>query len=298
MDERTTDIATTSFVTHRNLLFTIAYEMLGSASDAEDILQETWMRWANVDIKNVRDHRAYLVRITTRQSLNLLRTLKRRREEYVGNWLPEPILTAPDVADDVELSESISMALMIVLDSLSPTERAVFVLHDIFGVGYDEIANTVDKSEDAVRQIASRARKRVEERRPRKTASRQEARAALETFQQAIQTGEIEGFLKVLAPDVVFISDGGGVKRAALKPIAGAERFAKTISNGMRKAGAEFTTVLTTINGGPALTVYLDGEMDGILAAHVENSLITGLYYVRNPEKLSRIDTVTYPTFG
>ena len=162
-----TDPATEAFVAHRNLLFTVAYEMLGSAADAEDVLQETWLRWVKVDLEQVRDQRAYLVRITTRQSLNRLRTMKRRKEAYVGPWLPEPLLTAPDVAEDVELAESLSMALMLVLETLSPTERAVFVLREVFDVGYDEIAAAVDKSPAAVRQIAHRARQHVDARRPR-----------------------------------------------------------------------------------------------------------------------------------
>ena len=152
------DCATEGFVAHRNLLFTVAYEMLGSAADAEDVLQETWLRWAGVDLGTVRDHRAYLVRITTRQALNRLRTLGRRRESYVGPWLPEPLLTAPDVAEDVELAESVSMAMLLVLETLTPTERAVFVLREVFDLAYDEIAEAVDKSPAAVRQIAHRAR--------------------------------------------------------------------------------------------------------------------------------------------
>lgn len=287
------DRATDAFVKHRNLLFTVAYEMLGSASDAEDVLQETWLRWVNVDLEQVRDFRAYLVRITTRQSLNMLRSQKRRREEYVGSWLPEPILTAPDVAEDVELSESISMALMIVLDSLSPTERAVFVLREIFGVGYDEISQTVEKSEAAVRQIASRARKHVDERRPRVTATRKEQRAALESFKHAIETGDIQAFLSVLSPDVVLIADGGGIKSAALKPVSGAKRIANALAVNIAKHNMVIGARLTTINGGPALLMTLNGEVDGILAAHLEDNMITGLYYVRNPEKLSRIEFET-----
>ena len=160
------DSATDTFVAHRNLLFTVAYEMLGSAADAEDVLQETWMRWINVDTEHVRDQRAYLVRITTRQSLNRLRAMKRRKEAYVGPWLPDPLLIAPDVAKDVELAESVSIGLMIVLETLSPTERAVFVLREAFGISYNEIAAAVGKSPAAVHQIAHRARQHVDARRP------------------------------------------------------------------------------------------------------------------------------------
>src|SRR5918912_2204008 len=170
------------FVTHRSLLFTVAYEMLGSAADAEDIVQDTWLRWADVDRAEVRDPRAYLVRIVTRQALNRLRTLARRREDYVGEWLPEPLLTSPDVAEDAELAESVSMAMLTVLETLGPTERAVLVLHEVFDVPYDEIAEAVGKSAAAVRQIAHRAREHVAARRPRTTVSRTEQRRAVERF--------------------------------------------------------------------------------------------------------------------
>src|ERR671917_2428627 len=162
------------FLTHRSLLFTVAYEMLGSATDAEDVVQETWLRWADVERAEVRDPRAYLVRIVTRLCLNRLRTLARQREEYVGEWLPEPVLTSPDVAEDVELAESVSIAMLAVLETLLPTERAVFVLHEVFDVPHDEIAVALDKTPAAVRQIATRARKHVAARRPRTTVSRTE----------------------------------------------------------------------------------------------------------------------------
>jgi RNA polymerase sigma-70 factor (ECF subfamily) len=185
-DDQAIDRATETFVAHRNLLFTVAYEMLGSAADAEDVLQETWLRWVEVDLEQVRDQRAYLVRITTRQALNRLRTMSRRKESYVGPWLPEPLLTAPDVAQDVELAESVSMAVMLVLETLSPTERAVFVLREVFDVGYDEIAAAVDKTPAAVRQIAHRARRHVDARRPREVVSQSQTRAALESFLLAL----------------------------------------------------------------------------------------------------------------
>jgi len=148
------DAATEAFLAHRNLLFTAAYELLGSAADAEDVLQETWLRWVDVDLDTVRDQRAYLVRIATRQALGRLRTLGRRKESYVGPWLPEPLLTTPDVAEDVALADSVSMAMLLVLETLTPTERAVFLLRDVFALEYDEIADAVDKSPAAVRQIA------------------------------------------------------------------------------------------------------------------------------------------------
>ncbi|MET9464014.1 RNA polymerase sigma-70 factor [Streptomyces sp. NPDC006544] len=290
---RATDPATETFVAHRNLLFTVAYEMLGSAADAEDVLQETWLRWIKVELAQVRDHRAYLVRIATRQALNRLRTMKRRKEAYVGQWLPEPLLTAPDVAEDVELAESVSMAMMLVLETLSPTERAVFVLREAFDVGYEEIAAAVEKSPEAVRQIAHRARRHVDARRPRRTVSPAESRAALASFQRAIETGDPQGLLDVLAPEVVLVSDGGGIKQAALRPIAGAEKVTRFMFGGLGKNRSLITMAPTVVNGTPALLVRLDGEIDGVMAVRVEDARITGLYYVRNPEKLSRVVSET-----
>ncbi|WP_327581480.1 RNA polymerase sigma-70 factor [Nonomuraea sp. NBC_00507] len=305
MSERTTDpaeppargegmdCATESFVAYRNLLFTVAYEMLGSATDAEDVLQETWLRWMKVDVAQVSDQRAYLVRITTRQSLNRLRTMKRRKEAYVGPWLPEPLLTTPDVAEDVELAESVSMALMLVLETLSPTERAVFVLREAFDVSYNEIAAAVGKSPAAVRQIAHRARHHVEARRPREAVSPGEARAVLESFQRALQTKDLQGLLDVLAPEVVVISDGGGVKQAAPRPIIGADKVARFIVGGLGKAQVALTGDPIVINGNPALLVRVDGEIDGVIAIRVEDARITGLYYVGNPKKLTHLEAET-----
>ncbi|MER6290462.1 RNA polymerase sigma-70 factor [Streptomyces sviceus] len=293
MSEHTTDPATETFVAHRNLLFTVAYEMLGSAADAEDVLQETWLRWIKVDLGQVRDLRAYLVRITTRQALNRLRTMTRRKEAYVGPWLPEPLLTAPDVAEDVELSESLSMALMCVLETLSPTERAVFVLREVFDVDYDEIAAAVEKSPDAVRQIAHRARRHVDARRPRRTASAGETRAAVASFRRALETGDLQGLLDVLAPDVVLVSDGGGVKQAALRPIVSADKVARFITGGIAKFTVTLTGEATEVNGGPALVLRVNGEIDGVLAVRVEDGRISGLYYVRNPQKLTRVTSRT-----
>ncbi|MEU9773118.1 RNA polymerase sigma-70 factor [Streptomyces sp. NPDC047968] len=291
MTDDTTALATQAFIAHRNLLFTVAYEMLGSAADAEDVLQETWLRWATVDLGRVSDPRAYLVRISTRQALNRLRTVKRRREAYVGQWLPEPLITTPDVTEDVELAESMSMAMMLVMETLAPTERAVFVLREVFEVGYDEIAQAVDKSPDAVRQIAHRARKHVGARRPRTTASAGEAQAALESFRRAVETGNPQDLLDVLAPDVVLLSDGGGLKKAALHPVLGAEKIVRFYLGGTAKLQATVTWEPTVVNGSPALAAYLDGVLDGVMAVRVEKTRIAGLYFVRNPEKLARLDS-------
>jgi RNA polymerase sigma-70 factor, ECF subfamily len=293
MSDHAADRATETFVAYRNLLFTVAYELLGSAADAEDVLQETWLRWVKVDVGQVRDQRAYLVRITTRQALDRLRTMRRRREAYVGPWLPEPLLTAPDVAEDVELAESVSMALMLVLETLSPTERAVFVLREAFDIGYDEIAAAVDKSPAAVRQIAHRARQHVDARRPREVVSPSQTRAALEAFQRAVDTRDLQSLLDVLAPEVVLVGDGGGVKQATLRPIVGAEKVVRYFFGGFGKPEDTLTVDPAVVNGNPALVVRLDGELDGVLAIRVEDARITGLYYVRNPEKLTRVESET-----
>nr|WP_226029395.1 RNA polymerase sigma-70 factor [Streptomyces hyderabadensis] len=283
------DAATEDFVAHRNLLFTVAYEMLGSAADAEDVLQETWLRWAGVDLATVRDRRAYLVRITTRQALNRLRTLGRRKESYVGSWLPEPLLTTPDVAEDVELADSVSMAMMLVLETLAPVERAVFVLREVFDLGYDEIAEAVEKSPAAVRQIAHRARAHVAARRPRGEVTATESRQALAAFQRAVETGDLQGLLDVLSPDVVLLGDGGGIKQAVLRPIIGADKVARLMLGGLVKLDMEMRMDPALVNGHPALVVRLDGELDTVVAVRFDEGRITGLYAVRNPEKLSHM---------
>ena len=283
------DCATEGFVAHRNLLFTVAYEMLGSAADAEDVLQETWLRWAGVDLGTVRDQRAYLVRITTRQALSRLRALGRRKESYVGPWLPEPLLTAPDVAEDIELADSVSMAMLLVLETLAPTERAVFVLREVFDLAYDEIAEAVGKSPAAVRQIARRARAHVAARRPRGVVSPAQAHDALEAFRRAVETGDLQSLLDTLAPDVVFLSDGGGVKQAALAPVAGAGPVASILG----RIGAAASLQPAQVNGYPALIIRLDGEIDTVIAVRIDGGLITGLYAVRNPEKLSHMERET-----
>ncbi|KPM54980.1 RNA polymerase sigma24 factor [Frankia sp. R43] len=287
------DPATEMFVAHRNLLFTVAYEMLGSAADAEDVLQESWLRWAGVDLATVRDPRAYLVQITTRQALNRLRTLGRRRESYVGPWLPEPLLTAPDVAEDVALADSVSMAMLLVLETLRPAERAVFVLREVFDFGYDEIAAAVDKSPATVRQIAHRARAHVSARRPAAVVSAAETRGALDAFQRAVETGDLQNLLDILAPDIVLLGDGGGVRKAVLRPVAGAGKVARLLAAGLGRFGAVLSLQQVQVNGYPALVLRLDGEIDSVVTVRIDDGLITGLYVVRNPEKLSRIERET-----
>jgi RNA polymerase sigma-70 factor (TIGR02957 family) len=278
------DAGADPFVEHRGLLFTVAYEMLGSTADAEDVLQESWLRWADVDRDEVRDPRAYLVRIVTRQSLNRLRTLQRQRESYVGTWLPEPLVTSPDVLEDVELADSVSFAMLVVLETLTPLERAAFVLHDVFGFDHDEIAAATDRTPAAVRQLVSRARSHVQARRPR-VEPPANAEQILAEFFTAASTGRVEPLLALMAPDVVLHNDGGGKKKAALKPIFGAEKVARFLA-AVVPQDAAVDVRSGVVNGAPALFLYLDGELDSIGTLTSEDGLVKEIYLVRNPDKL------------
>jgi RNA polymerase sigma-70 factor (TIGR02957 family) len=281
------------FVAHRGLLFTVAYEMLGSAADAEDVVQETWLRWdaiGGVARAEVGDPRAFLVRMVTRKALDRLRSNTRRREEYVGEWLPEPLLTAPDVADDVELAENVSIAMLTVLETLTPTERAVFVLREVFDTPYDEIAEAVGKSAAAVRQVAHRAREHVAARRPRMEVSRTEQQAVVERFVAAVTQGDLQGLLDVLAPDVVAVADGGGVVQAVVNPVIGAKKVANLLRPFNRLApDAEILPVL--LNGAPGVLIVGTVDVaDTAISFVVENGRISRIYAIRNPAKLGRID--------
>jgi RNA polymerase sigma-70 factor (TIGR02957 family) len=271
------------FVAHRSLLFTVAYEMLGSAADADDVLQESWLRWAGVDRSQVRDPRAYLIRVVTRQALNRLRTLSRSREDYVGEWLPEPLLTSPDVAEDVELAESVSIAVLTVLETLGPVERAVFVLREVFEMPYGEIAEAIGKSAAAVRQIARRAREHVAARRPRVRVSRSEQEAVAERFLAALRSGQLQELMEVMAPDVILIADGGGLAAAAPAPVHGAELVAKLLARPNR--------VVSTVwlNGAPAGRIEIDGRVAAVSLV-VENGRVTRIHAMANPRKLTRLE--------
>jgi RNA polymerase sigma-70 factor (TIGR02957 family) len=284
------------FVAHRGLLFTVSYEMLGSAADAEDTVQETWLRWDAIGEEAraaVRDPRAFLVRIVTRKALDRLRSAARRREEYVGEWLPEPLLTAPDVADDVELTESVSFAMLTVLETLTPTERAVFVLREVFDMPYGEIAEVIGKSATAVRQIGHRAREHVAARRPRMEVSRGEQQEVVERFLAAVTNGDLQGLMDVLAPDVVLVADGGGVAQAVVNPVVGAKKVANLLRPFTRLApGAAFLPML--LNGAVgARLVGTDDGYDTAISFVVEGRRISRIYAVRNPAKLGRIDVET-----
>ncbi len=239
----------------------------------------------------VRDPRAYLVRMVTRQALDRLRTLTRRREDYVGVWLPEPLLTSPDIADDVELAESVSIAMLTVLETLGHTERAVLVLHEVFDVPYDEIAEAVGKSSAAVRQIAHRARAHVAARRPRMAVSRTEQQQVVERFLAALTAGDLQGLLDVMAPDVVVVADGGGLAPAALRPVSGRDRVAGLLARfASLVPPVEITTPLVT--GAVAARIAPGGEFDTAITFVVEDGRITRMYAMRNPHKLGRLDEV------
>ncbi|MES9538286.1 RNA polymerase sigma-70 factor [Actinomadura sp. NPDC000600] len=283
------------FEQYRNLLFAVAYRMLGTAADAEDAVQDAWLRWSAGDRSGVSDPKAYLVRITTNVALDRLRSAQARRETYIGPWLPEPMLTSPDVAEDAEMSESVSMAMLVVLETLSPLERAVFVLKEVFGYPYAEIARALDRSEASVRQLGTRARKHVEARRPRFEVGGAERRAATERFFEAVLGGDVNKLMEVLAPEVALWSDGGGKVRAPLRAIFGAEKVARFLSaiggqpyRGVDPADMRFRRV--QLNGEPAIVVDgPDGPISAVSADIGEDGRIAALHLIANPDKLRAV---------
>ncbi len=282
---------TDPYLLHRSLLFTVAYQMLASAADAEDVVQETWLRWADLDDgrrAEVLDARAYLLRIVTRQALNRLRTVARRREDYVGEWLPEPLLTSPDLADDVELAGSVSIAMLTVLETLTPTERAVFVLREVFDLPYDEIAQAVGKTSATVRQVAHRAREHVAARRPRVRVDRSEQERVLRRFLAAVTTGDVQSLMDVLAPEVVLVADGGGLARAARHPLHGAKQVAAFLS-AFPRVGSGATIDTLCLNGALAARIEQAAFGTTVVSVAVENGRITHVYAMRNPTKLARL---------
>jgi len=269
----------------RPLLFTVAYEILGSAADAEDVVQDSYLRWCEVDQHTVANPRAYLARIVTRQALNRLRTLSRRREDYVGTWLPEPVRTEPDASTDALLAESVSMAMLLVLETLKPAERAVFVLHEVFGYAHREIADLVGKSEPTVRQIAHRAREHVRARRRRFEPPSDTTAEVVIRFLRAASTGDVSTLLDLLAPDVVHVSDGGGKVRAARRPVVGADLVARFVTKAASRTVASRVEI-TTVNALPAVLCHAGEDLDYVLLFEIADGLVERLYAVRNPEKL------------
>ncbi len=275
----------------RPLLFTIAYEILGSATDADDVLQDSYLRWAQVDLAEVRDTKSYLAQLVTRQALNALRAEARRREDYVGPWLPEPLLLdgrhAHDALADVVLAESVSMAMLVVLETLTPDERAVFVLREVFGFDHAEIATAVGKSTAAVRQIAHRARAHVQSRRRRFEPVAPDRSEQITTeFLTAAASGDVAALMAVLAPDVAFTSDSNGKVSAARRPVVGAEKVARFILGLMQRMGPEHRISLAVYNGAPALVVHEGDRPDGVITIDVADGRITNFYAMRNPDKL------------
>ncbi|MDP5181544.1 RNA polymerase sigma factor SigJ [Blastococcus sp. BMG 814] len=287
------------FDRHRGLLFSVAYQMLGSVADAEDVVQDTWLRWSAVDRGEVADARAYLVRIATHLALDRLGSARARRESYVGPWLPEPLLTgtdpvttAPAPADPVaaaEVGEQVSLALLVVLETLSPAERALFVLREVFGLPTAEVATTLGRSESAVRQMAHRAREHVQARRPRFDTDRRAQFEVTERFFAACAGGDVGELLAVLAPDVVLVSDGGGKVTAALRPITGADKVAR-FALGVAAQGLELADVrigVAEVNGGPGIVAWAGGDPLLAMSLVVADGRIEQVLLVRNPDKLA-----------
>jgi RNA polymerase sigma-70 factor (ECF subfamily) len=279
------------FTSLRPLLFTIAYEILGSSTESDDVLQESYLRWAEVDLADVTDAKAYLAKLVTRQALNALRSQARRREEYVGPWLPEPLLLdTADPSADVVLAESVSMAMMVVLETLSPDERAVFVLREVFGFGHDDIASTIGKSTAAVRQMAHRAREHVQSR--RKRFDPVDPKRSLELTAQffaTASTGDVPSLIAMLAPDVVWTADSDGKASAARRPITGADKVARLVVGLARFTVDGGRVEPAFYNGAPALVLYLHDKLEGVVSVEIIDGLITHFYAMRNPEKLGGV---------
>jgi RNA polymerase sigma-70 factor, ECF subfamily len=273
-----------AFEEHRRTLFGIAYRMLGSVADAEDMVQEAWLRWDATDA-DVQNPRAYLARTVTNLALNHLGSAAVRREEYVGPWLPEPLVTEPDASHDVERAESVSLAMLVVMETLSPLERAVFVLKDVFGFPYAEIARVLDRSEASVRQVSHRARSHVQARRPRYAAP-DEVQEVTERFLEACLGGDMNQMMELLAPDVTAWTDGGGKVQAALRPLHGADKVARWLFGVLRRAEAEVSARFADVNGQPGIVLLLGGQPDAVGVLDVADGRITGLRLVRNPDKL------------
>jgi RNA polymerase sigma-70 factor (ECF subfamily) len=290
------------FDEHRGLLISVAYRVLGSVTDAEDAVQEAWLRWSGVDHTEVADPRAFLVRVTTRLAIDRLRRAKARRESYVGPWLPEPILTRQDPAEDAAMAESVSMAMLVVLETLSPLERAVFVLREAFGMPHAEIADVLGRREEAVRQLAHRAREHVRERRTRFDADRDEQRRVTERFLAAASDGDFESLMEVLSPGVTLVADGGGRALAPRRPVRGAEKVARFLvaivgekqtarfleSIGLEASG-EISVRLAQVNGETGVVITVLDEPISALVMDVTDGLVRTIRMVANPEKLAGV---------
>ncbi|MFB8403384.1 RNA polymerase sigma-70 factor [Streptomyces sp. NPDC055912] len=286
-----TDTLTEHFEEHRSMLLGVAYRMLGRAADAEDVVQEAWLRWTAEDRTEVREPRAFLVRITARLAIDRLRQAQARRESYVGPWLPEPVVTdfgptAPDTAERALLADSVSLAVLVVLESLSPLERAVFVLREAFGFPYAEIATALDRSEAAVRQLAGRARRHVDEGKPRYDVDPTERRDLTERFLTAAAGGDLGGLLALLAPDVRLVGDSGGKSKAPLRIIESADKVGRFLHATAQGADGIFEFRFLELNGAPALLALVDGRPDSVFQIEVLDGRVQCVYIIRNPDKL------------
>ncbi|MFE7271024.1 RNA polymerase sigma-70 factor [Streptomyces sp. NPDC057623] len=292
----TTDTETDVFEEHRPVLLGVAYRMLGRVADAEDVVQEAWLRWSHVDRSEVREPRAYLVRITTRLAIDRLRQVKARGETYVGPWLPEPYVTdfgdtVPDTAERAVLADSVSLAVLVVLESLSPLERAVFVLREAFGYPYAEIAAMLDRGEAAVRQLAGRARKHVDERRPRYEVDPVQRRDLTERFLAAAAEGDLEGLMSLLAPDVRLVGDSGGKAKAPVRVLESADKVGRFLVGVAQKGAADVSFRFLEVNGGPAVLVRSGDKPDSVFQLDVRDGRIQAVYIIRNPDKLTSLAT-------
>ncbi|MFD6275343.1 RNA polymerase sigma factor SigJ [Streptomyces sp. NPDC060209] len=290
----TADTVTELFEEHRPFLTGVAYRMLGRVADAEDVVQEAWLRWSSAERDEVREPRAFLVRITTRLAIDRLRHLRSRREAYVGPWLPEPVVTefgpaVPDSTERAVLADSVSLALLVVLESLSPLERAVFVLREAFGFPYADIGATLDRSEAAVRQLAGRARRHVDERKPRYDVDPAVRRDLTERFLAAASGGDLERLLALLAPDVRLVSDSGGKAKAPRRIIETADKVGRFLLAVGQARSATTDVRILELNGGPALVFSVDGEVDTVFQTEVGGGVIRCVYVIRNPDKLAGV---------
>ncbi|MCM3297673.1 RNA polymerase sigma-70 factor [Streptomyces pseudogriseolus] len=293
----TADTATELFEEHRSVLMGVAYRMLGRVADAEDVVQDAWLRWSGGDRSEVREPRGFLVRITTRLAVDRLRQIKARGETYVGPWLPEPYVTdfGDTVADGAEravLADSVSLAVLVVLETLSPLERAVFVLREAFGHPYAEIAAMLDRGEPAVRQLAARARRHVDERRPRYEVDPARRRDLTERFLDAASGGDLAGLLELLAPDVRLVGDSGGKARAPLRVLDGADHVGRFFVGVADKGVPDVSVRMVELNGGPALLVLSGGKPDTVVQIDADGDRIRTVYVVRNPDKLAALATL------
>jgi RNA polymerase sigma-70 factor (TIGR02957 family) len=286
-----------AFEANRELLFAVAYRMLGTVADAEDAVQDAWLRWSAAPRPDVAQPRAYLVTTVTHIALNRLQSARARREAYVGPWLPEPLLTVtPDAADRAELAESVSLAMLVVLESLAPEERAVFVLHEVFGFPHAEIAAAIGRSDSSVRQLMHRAREHVQARRPRFDVDAGQRREVTERFLAAAAGGDIDQLMTVLAPDVILIADGGGKARAPLRPITGAAKVARFMTAVARRPYmgidiSDLTVEMAEINGSLGLVATLDGKPVVALTTVIAGGRISAIHLVASPDKLRGLTT-------